>query len=119
MSNKITTPSYFIKRLRDSGYEVWKIYDRYGDSDPRSWTVVIDPGVASLFCTCFINAAEWDDNYFELWDGNNYVPNKFKIKTDSIEVFISYLVRYGINNKTNSKYYQTTDGKDSQNAEEK
>jgi len=39
MANKITTQSYFIKRLKDSGYVVYKIFDQYGEADPRSWTV--------------------------------------------------------------------------------
>jgi len=37
--NKITTVSYFIKRLRDSGYVTDKLYTDYSNSDARSWTV--------------------------------------------------------------------------------
>lgn len=99
MSNKLTTQSYFIKRLKDSGYEVWKVFDNYNESDARSWTIVIDPGIASVFCTCFLNHESWEDNYFEFSDGGRYIPQKFKLKTDSIEVVVAHLVRYGINNK--------------------
>lgn len=99
MSNKLTTQSYFIKRLKDSGYEVWKIFDNYNESDTRSWTIVIDPGVSSVFCTCYVNHESWDDNYFEFSDGGRFIPQKFKLRSDSIEVIVSHLVKYGINNK--------------------
>ena len=47
MANKITTLSYFVKRLKDSGYVVYKMFDEYSEADPRNWTVLIDPGNAS------------------------------------------------------------------------
>jgi len=101
MSNKITTQSYFVKRLKDSGYVVYKIFDEYSEADPRSWTVMIDPGQASIFCTCYVNHNNmFGESYFELYDGGQYIPEKFKLKADSIEVIITYLVKYGINNKS-------------------
>ena len=101
MANKITTQSYFIKRLKDSGYMVYKIFDEYGEADPRSWTVMIDPGNASVFCTCYVNHhGMFGETFFEFYDGGQYIPERFKLKTDSIEVIISYLVKYGINNKS-------------------
>jgi hypothetical protein len=101
MANKITTQSYFIKRLKDSGYVVYKIFDEYGEADPRNWTVMIDPGYASIFCTCYVNHKDFfGETFFEIYDGGQYFPEKFKLKTDSIEVIISYLVKFGINNKS-------------------
>jgi len=97
--NKLTTQSYFVKRLKDSGYEVWKIFDAYNEGDSRSWTIVIDPGVASVFCTCHVNHEVWEDSYFEFWDSGRYIPPRFKLRTDSIEVVVAHLVKYGINNK--------------------
>ena len=41
--NKITTQGYFIRRLRQSGFFVSRVYDRYSESDSRKWTVVINP----------------------------------------------------------------------------
>lgn len=98
--NKVTTCSYFIKRLRDSGYVVDRLWSEYGVGDARSWTVIIDPGVSSIFCTCFNNKSEFGEEYFELYDGNQFIPDQFKIKTSSIEVIVEYLVKYGINNKS-------------------
>jgi hypothetical protein len=104
MSNtKITNQSYFIKRLKDSGYSVWRAFDEYSEADTRCWTVIIDPKVASILCTHYVNAGLFgDETYFELYDGGQYIPNGIKIKTDSIEILINYLVEWGINNKHES-----------------
>lgn len=101
MSNKLSTYGYFKKRLRDSGYVVDELYRRYGKTDPRSWSVVIDPGGATVFCTCYTNHEEAGQSYFEIYDGGQFIrPGRVKIQTNSIEVFITYLVKYGINNKS-------------------
>jgi hypothetical protein len=100
--NKITTISYFIKRLRDSGYVADKLFAEYSQADPRSWTVIVDPGVASVLVTCYNNHRELNEEYFEIYDGGQYVPERFKIKTSSIEVIIEYLVKFGINNKSST-----------------
>lgn len=100
--NKITTCSYFIKRLRDSGYVADKLFSEYGTHDPRSWTAIVDPGVASVLVTCYNNHSNLGEEYFEIYDGGQFVPNNFKIKTSSIEVVIEYLVKFGINNKAST-----------------
>ena len=110
MANKITTQSYFIKRLKDSGYVVYKIFDEYGEADPRNWTVMIDPGYASIFCTCYVNEPFYGDSYFELTDGDQRIPGRLKISTSSFEVLVEHLVKYNINNKApgyNKKFRQT------------
>ena len=109
-NNRLTTMGYFIKRLRDSGYVVDRLYNNYALTDPRSWTIIIDPDCASIFCTCYINDTmelikNPDDsnvlvNYFEIYDGGQFIPGRYKIQTNSIEEFISYLVKFGINNKS-------------------
>lgn len=106
MANKVTTLGYFKKRMRDSGYVVDDLFRNYSDNDPRSWTVIIDPGVASVLCTCYVNAdkdniaeSQYGDFYFELYDGGQFIPGKFVIKTNSIEVLMEYLVKFNINNK--------------------
>ena len=97
--NKITTCSYFIKRLRDSGYVADKVFGEFSYTDPRSWMVIVDPTVGSVFITCYNNHNEMGEEYFEMHDGGQYIPERFKIKTSSIEVVIEYLVKFGINNK--------------------
>ena len=98
-TNKITTLGYALKRLRDSGYYAYKIYNEYNHSDPRAWTIVIDPNVSSIFCTCYINDPYIGESYFELYDGGQYIPGRLKIKTSSYEVLVENLVKFGINNK--------------------
>jgi hypothetical protein len=100
--NKITTCSYFIKRLRDSGYVADKLFSDYGTADPRSWTVIIDPTVSSVLVTCYNNHNDLGEEYFEIYDGGQYIPDRFKIKTSSIEIVIEYLVKFGINNKAST-----------------
>ena len=99
--NKLKTPSYFIKRLKDNGYVVLRLFNVYGKHDPRRWTVLINPTGNSVFCTCYINKNEMDEVLFELNDGSVKIPNNFYLKTDSIEVLIKFLMDSGI---TNSDY---------------
>lgn len=104
--NKIKTPSYFMKRLRDNGFIVLRVFDRYGKHDPRRWTVLVDPGLSSVFITCFSNKDFNGDLMFELNDGGILFNKNYSIKTDSIEVIITYLLERGINNNPyNSPYY--------------
>lgn len=121
MANKLTTMGYFVKRLRDNGYVVDRLYGNYAFSDPRTWTVVIDPGQASIFCTCYHNGYDKDDNsvsnYFEIYDGGQFIPGRYKIETNSIEQFISYLVKFGINNKIKG-YPQTRNERDEREEKE-
>ena len=99
MANKPTTLSYFIKRLRDCGYEVREVFSEYAEIDPRVWTVLIDPGTASIWCTLWENRYEPGDKYFEFYDGGQFLPVNQKIRTSSIEVLVDMLVQHGINHK--------------------
>jgi hypothetical protein len=98
-NNKITTVSYFIKRLRDCGYVTDKVYTDYAKHDARSWTVVIDPKKTSVFITCFNNHNFFGEEYFVIYDGGQYIPENFKLKTSSIEVIVEYLNKFNICNK--------------------
>lgn len=103
-TNNIKTQGYFIKRLKDSGYIVDKVFNNYNHLDARAWTVVIDPGGASIFCTCYINehledGPQLGSSYFELFDGGRFIPGRFKVKTNSFEIIVEHLVKWGINNK--------------------
>lgn len=95
MANKLSTQSYFIKRLRDCGYNVFKIDNiDYRTTDKRKWTVILDNAVSSVIITCMKTGA------LQLYDGSRYIKNtNLKIDTDSIEVLIEYLNECGIINK--------------------
>lgn len=98
--NKITNVSYFIKRLRDSGYVCDKLPINYRKSDARSWTVIVDEGFSSIIITCYNNLNDFGEEFFELHDGGQFIPENFRIKTSSVEVIIDYLVKFNINNKS-------------------
>jgi hypothetical protein len=104
--NSIRTPSYFSKRLKDNGFIVFKIFNGYGQQDSRRWTVLVDPGVASVYITCYTNREFGGDVMFEFSDGGVRFPKNFSLKTDSIEVVISHLIKHGVNNNAeHSPFY--------------
>ncbi|NBO99810.1 MAG: hypothetical protein EBU90_06740 [Proteobacteria bacterium] len=96
--NKLRTPGYFIKRLRDNGYVVIRVFSVFGKHDPRRWTVLINPTGNSVFCTCYINKNELGEVLFELDDGGVKIPKSFYLKTESIEVVVDFLMKNGISN---------------------
>ena len=98
VKNKIKTAGYFIKRLKDNGFVVLKMFNAYSDADPRRWTVLVDPGYHSVYITCFTNKEEKGDVLFEFDDGGNNFNKGFYLKTNSIEVVINQLIDKGINN---------------------
>jgi hypothetical protein len=103
--NTIKTPAYFCKRLRDNGFIVLKIFNGYGIQDPRRWTVLVDPGRSSTFITCFTNKNFNGDVMFEINDGGIRLPKNFILKTESIEVVISYLISHGVSNDAKTSPY--------------
>lgn len=98
VKNKIKTPGYFIKRLKDNGFVVLKMFNAYSKSDPRRWTVLVDPGYHSVYITCYTNKDEKGDTIFEFYDGCNNFHHGFFIKTESIEAIVNQLIEKGVNN---------------------
>lgn len=123
--NSIKTPSYFSKRLKDNGFFVFKIFNAYGPGDPRRWTVLVDPGVSSIYITCYTNKDFDGDVMFEFSDGGLRFPRNFSLKTESIETVISHLIKHGVNNNAKSspfykmtKYLSSTDERQEQQEEQ-
>ena len=97
MKNRIKNLSYFVKRLKDNGFIVWKIMDQYNVGDPRKWTILINPGIESAYITCFVNDEYLDyQSSFSFDDGGIRFKNNLKIKTLSMEVIITHLIKNGI-----------------------
>jgi hypothetical protein len=96
--NKLKTPSYFVKRLRDNGFIVIKLFAVYGKGDPRRWTVMVNPSERSVMITCYNNKNEYGDVSFEVNDGGVNIPKNMFINTNSIEVIIDYLISHGVSN---------------------
>jgi hypothetical protein len=94
MSNKPTTKSYCVKRLRDNGYGI----DRddtidYTPEDQRKWSIIMDNGGMSIFLTCY------KDNTFHVYDGGRYTNTNMRLNTDSVEVLVQYLNERGLIHK--------------------
>lgn len=96
IKNKISTPGYFIKRLKDNNFNTFKIFKNYADYDPRRWTILIDPGRASVYVTCYENSDFQNDVMFEFNDGGRLFPKNFSLKTTSIEVVVTKLLEAGV-----------------------
>lgn len=94
--NKISTPGYFLKRLKDNNFNTFKIFKNYAESDPRRWTILVDPGESSVFITCYENSAFKGDIMFEFNDGGRLFPKNFSLKTTSIEVVVTKLLEAGV-----------------------
>lgn len=94
--NKISTPGYFIKRLKDNKFNTFRIFNNYSPVDPRRWTILVDPGEASVFVTCYENKEFKDDIMFEFNDGGRLFPRNYSLKTHSIEVVVSKLLEAGV-----------------------
>ena len=94
--NSISTPSYFIKRLKDNKFVTYRIFSEYALIDPRRWTILVEPGTASIYITCFENRGFAGDIMFEFNDGGVLFPRNYSIKTDSIEVIVTHLLEKGV-----------------------
>lgn len=96
MKNNVTTQGYFIKRLRDSGFVVVKLFEKYGQHDPRKWTIMVDPGSTSVIITCYQNRDYRGEVLFEFNDAGNRFIKNFNLKTQSMEIVITTLLEKGI-----------------------
>jgi len=105
--NKVTTQGYFIKRMRDSGFNVVRVYNNYSKGDIRSWTVAVNPKTDSIFITCCDNG-EWPwRGLFEIDDQGQKFPKGFYINTDSMEVIIKHFLEFNIT----QEYLNNCDGR--------
>jgi|TARA_R110001583_G_scaffold178023_1_gene333678 hypothetical protein len=102
--NKLKTAGYFIKRLKDNGFVTLRIFDKYSDTDPRRWTVLVDPSGASVFITCFENTPFRGEYLFNFCDGNQNFKGNFSLRTDSIEVVVQRLLKNGALQKQDSTF---------------
>lgn len=94
--NRISTQGYFIKRLKDSGYVVWRMFDKYSIADNRKWTLLVNPGQESVFVTCKVNVeSRASTPHFDIYDPRQVV-NMRTVVTDSIEVLINHMIELNI-----------------------
>lgn len=106
--NRLKTPGYFIKRLRDNKFITLRVFQKYSFNDPRKWTVLVDPGNTSLYITCYENKENNNEVMFEFDDGGRLFPRNWYIKTHSIEIIIQKLIEKGVTfNDTTSIFYKS------------
>jgi|TARA_R100000951_G_C2602987_1_gene168767 hypothetical protein len=89
--NKLKTAGYFIKRLKDAGYVVLRMFHKYSDKDSRKWTILVDPSGASIYITCFEDRPFRGEYLFSFEDGNQLFARGYVLKTSSIDVVIERL----------------------------
>lgn len=83
--------------MKDSGYVVWEIMNKYSIEDPRKWTVMINPSIESVFITCIVNREQLGDlPEFEINDGGLRFQKNLTVKTSSMEVLINLFNRKNI-----------------------
>jgi len=97
MRNKISTLGYFMKRLKDNKYVVWKMFNGYNIGDSRKWTVLVNPGYHSVYITCYINNESLkNEPMFSFDDGRAWIKDSVLLQTTSMEIVIQKLIEYGI-----------------------
>ena len=102
--NKLKTAGYFIKRLKDAGYVTLRMFDKYGEDDPRKWTILVDPSGASVYITCFEDRPFNNEYLFSFEDGNRRFSRGYVLKTSSIEVVVQRLVDHDVLRIEDSKF---------------
>lgn len=109
--NKISTLSYFVKRLKDSGYIVWKLVTNYPIEDCRKWTILINPGRESVLITCMVNQdGQSGPAGYDVYDGGFRCRKNFTIVTDSMEVIVNNLISLSIT--PDSDEYKSSEAKE-------
>lgn len=108
MANNISTPGYFIKRLRDAGFIVIRLFDKFAPEDSRKWMVCVNPSQESVVITCHnVFLEDRDLIKFQLDDGGNKWPKNYFLMTSSINIVIQELKEKEINtNNESSVYYK-------------
>jgi hypothetical protein len=111
--NKITTKSYLIKRLKDSGYSIDKLENiEYSKEDKRKFSILLDNGGVCLIITVMksgviqINDGDRLHDIFQkhkfLDEERKVTKSKNKRITSSIELLVEYLNDKGVVTKHRS-----------------
>lgn len=111
-NNMITDRAYFTRRLRNSGWAVDTVVDKYLPTDKRLWTLIISRNNSNVLITCR------NDGTFSFYDGQQFFDDssqdrKIYHSTKSMEVIQTNLVTAGINDKHPSYGEKNTEEKSS------
>lgn len=109
-NNRISTPGYFLKRLRDAGFITIRVFCDYAPEDTRKWTLMVSPGKDSVMITCLEQAIENSTQSlttFKIDDGGLKWPANYYLRTNSVNVVIRELIEREISmEEENSKYFK-------------
>lgn len=114
MSNSLSTPGYFLKRLRDAGFIAIRLFQDYAPDDTRRWTIMVNPSKDSIMITCLnIFDNDRESTKFLIYDGGQKWPQNFIISTSSINVIVQELREHDVSSDNeNTKYFKSkSDGK--------
>ena len=102
MKNSVKNLGYLIYRLKNCGYVVWKIKDKYNVGDTRKWTILVNPGLESVYITCCVNEQELDYSPVFKFDGGSLrFSNGLQLSTKSVESIVEYLMENGVTPDSN------------------
>ena len=96
-----------IKSFKTEMIRFMNVCPDYNSRDARVWTILIDGGRDNIFLTYYKNFKNVDEkyeeesnDYFELYDGGQYVkPLRLRLQTSSVEIIVEHLTEMGITKK--------------------
>ena len=91
--NKISTLSYFKKRLKDNKFVTHVICSKFSEHDSRKWIILVDPEYSATFITCYVNKDGVGDISFVFDDGDKHFRRNMFVKTDSMEIIVDKLIK--------------------------
>lgn len=102
-TNKITTKSYFIHRMKDAGYNVDKLENvKYSKDDKRSFSIMVDKGGMAILITVYkdeIVNGNRRNGKIQFYDGGHNYNSHLPLRTDSMEVIWETMHYAGSTNK--------------------
>ena len=81
------------------------MFQKYSITDPRKWTILVDPGNSSVYITCYENKDTANEILFEFNDGGRLFPHNHYIKTHSIEIIVRMLIEKGVTRDDNASTF--------------
>lgn len=89
-NNKLYTLGYFKYRLKEAGLVCKDLIREFDENDKRYWMISISPKDYKIICTCYKTN---EDVEFVFSDGKQYIIPDLILKTSSMEVIISEVLK--------------------------
>lgn len=106
--NKLYNQSYFVKRVLDAGFDVYRLPIKFEEDDQRRWMIIVNskkiPYKANICITCFKNHGQ-NDFSFKM---QGQSERDFTLKTLSMMTVIN-LLNEAIKDKENGYFINKGD----------